>query len=459
MSPTAPPSVPASERPTVLVVDDEAPLRYTLRAILEDEDLAVREASDGHAALAELDRGGVDLVLTDLTMPGMDGMALLDALARRPGAPRAILITAHGDERVAVEAMKRGALDYFAKPFDPDEVARVVVRSLHTARLEAENERLRASLTLGRHMLFTSAAMGRVATMVERVARRPLTVLITGESGTGKELVARAIVSASARAERPYLRFNCAALSRELAEAELFGHARGAFTGADRPRPGLFREAHGGTLLLDEIGELDLQSQASLLRVLQEGEVRPVGEARPIIVDVRLLAATHRDLAAEVRAGRFREDLYYRLNVVNLHVPPLRERPEDIVPLAHHFARRFGERFELGEVRLGPSLLARLLAHPWRGNVRELEHCIERLVAMSLETDIDVDPFASSGPASAAAAVADGPGLKERVEAFERGIIVECLREEAGNRSAAARRLGISRVTLLDKIRKYALGD
>jgi two-component system response regulator HydG len=422
----------------------------------------VREAADGKAALVELDRGGIDLVLTDLTMPGMDGMALLDALARRPGAPRAILITAHGDERVAVEAMKRGALDYFPKPFDPDEVARVVVRSLHTARLEAENEQLRASLTLGRHMVFASAAMGRVATLVERIGPRPLTVLITGESGTGKELIARALVAASPRADRPYLRFNCAALSRELAEAELFGHARGAFTGADRARPGLFREAHSGTLLLDEIGELDLQSQASLLRVLQEGEVRPVGESRPVLVDVRLLAATNRDLAAEVRAGRFREDLYYRLNVVNLHVPPLRERPDDIVPLAHHFARRFGERFGLGEVRLGRTLLARLLAHPWRGNVRELEHCIERMVAMSQDLEIDGDPFTSSGlPADAgpAAPAEAAGGLKERVEAFERGLVVEALREESGNRSAAARRLGISRITLLDKIRKYAITD
>jgi two-component system response regulator HydG len=444
--------------PTVLVVDDEAPLRYTLRAILEDEGLAVREATDGHTALAELDRGGIDLVLTDLTMPGMDGMALLEALAARPGAPRAILITAHGDERTAVAAMKRGALDYFAKPFDPDEVARVVVRSLHAARLEAENEVLRASLSLARHMVFTSTAMERVATMVERVAPRPLTVLVTGESGTGKELVARAIVSASSRADRPYLRFNCAALSRELAEAELFGHARGAFTGADKARRGLFREADGGTLLLDEIGELDPHSQAALLRVLQEGEVRPVGEAHPVRVDVRLLAATHRDLAAEVRAGRFREDLYYRLNVVEIRVPPLRERPEDIVPLAWWFARRFGERFELGDVRLGPELLARLAAHAWPGNVRELEHCIERLVALSQAPEIDGDPFtAASPPATATTPPGDPQSLKDRVEAFERTLIVEALREESGNRSAAARRLGVGRVTLLDKIRKHGI--
>ncbi len=442
----------ADRKPTVLVVDDEEPVRYTLRAILEEEDLDVALAADGREGLKRIDAGGVDLVLTDLRMPEMDGMALLEALAERPGAPPAIMVTAHGSERMAVEAMKRGALDYFAKPFDADEVARVVRRSLRAATLGRENVRLRAELALGRSMVFVSDAMGRVAELVERIAARDVTVLVTGESGTGKELVARAIVRASKRAEKPYVRFNCAALSRELAEAELFGHTRGAFTGAVRERPGLFREANGGTLLLDEVGELDLATQAALLRVLQEREVRPVGGERPVPVDVRLIAATHRDLAAEVRAGRLREDLYYRLHVVEIHLPSLAERPEDIVPLAEHFAARFADRFGTGEVTLSARVLERLRRASWPGNVRELEHVVERLVALASGPVIDEDPFTDR------AETAEAPmSLKDRVGAFERGLVAEALQASNGNQSEAARRLGVSRVTLLDKMKKYGL--
>jgi CheY-like chemotaxis protein len=331
MTPTAPPAPPGR----VLVVDDDAGVRYTLCAILEAGGHTVESAPDGATALRRLQAGGLDLVLTDLRMPGLDGFGLLEALAELPGAPRAIVVTAHGSERVAVEAMKRGALDYFAKPFDADEIMRVVGRALETVTLARDNARLRAARLLARTMVFDSPAMERVAERVERAAGRDVTVLITGESGTGKELVARALVRGSSRAERPYLRFNCAALPRELAEAELFGHSRGAFTGAQRARAGLFREAAGGTVLLDEIGELDPSVQGALLRVLQEREVRPVGEDRAVPIDVRILAATNRNLAIEVEQGRFRQDLFYRLNVVTLHVPPLRERPR-----GHRPARR-----------------------------------------------------------------------------------------------------------------------
>lgn len=441
--------------PRVLVVDDEAPLRYTLRAILEDDGVQVVEAADGRAGLATVDRGGVDLVITDLKMPGLSGLELLDALSERAGGPRAIMVTAHGSERMAVEAMKRGALDYFAKPFDPDEVIRVVRRALESVRLREDNRRLRAELALGKTMIFSSGALSRVAELVERVAPRDVTVLITGESGTGKELVAKAIVRASRRVKRPYVRFNAAALSPELVEAELFGHARGAFTGAERARPGLFREAEGGTLLIDEVGELLPRAQSALLRVLQEREVRPVGEERSVAIDVRLLAATHRDLAAEVKAGRFREDLYYRLKVVELRVPPLRERPEDIRPLADHFTRRFADRFGLGEVRLSDRLMEGLEARPWPGNVRELENTIERLVALSTSPLIDDDPFGSDAPAQL-----DEPlelPLKERVAAFERGIVSQTLAACHHNHSEAARRLGMNRVTLLDKLKRLGL--
>ena len=440
--------------PVVLVVDDEPGVRYTLRAILEDQGWTVEEAADGLDGLERVRRGGIDLVLTDLRMPRLDGMQLLVELAALPGAPRAVVITAHGSERHAVDAMKRGALDYFAKPFEADEIVRVVRRSLEQLRLADENRRLRARLALGRTMVFESPAMVKVAELVERVAPRDVTVLITGESGTGKELVARAIVRASPRAERPYVRFNCAALPRELAEAELFGHSRGAFTGAARARPGLFREADGGTLLLDEIGELDPATQGALLRVLQEREVRPVGEDRPVKVDVRVLAATNRDLTRDVEQGRFRKDLFYRLDVVTIRVPPLRERPEDVVPLAELFAGRFGDRFGLEHPRLSEAVLERLRRHAWPGNVRELEHVIERLVALAGDPVLDADPF---GNESADPAAAGEPGLRERVAAFERGLVAEALARCQGNQSEAARQLGISRVTLIDKLKRHGL--
>jgi DNA-binding NtrC family response regulator len=282
-----------------------------------------------------------------------------------------------------------------------------------------------------------------------------MTVLVTGESGTGKERVAEAIVRASRRADRPFVRFNCAALTPELAEAELFGHVKGAFTGAVRARPGLFGEADGGTILLDEIGELAPGAQAKLLRVLQEGEVRPVGEERARKVDVRVLAATHRDLEELVRTGRFREDLFYRLNVVHLRIPPLRDRPEDVPVLARHFLARYADRFGVSPLHVPAALFDRVAAHAWPGNVRELENAIEGLVALSPPEGLDLSLL----PGGGAAAHGGAPlGLKQRVEGYERGLVVEALRGAGGNRSEAARRLGISRVTLHDKLRKYGLG-
>jgi two-component system response regulator HydG len=279
-----------------------------------------------------------------------------------------------------------------------------------------------------------------------------VTTLITGESGTGKELVANALVAVSPRAAQPFLKFNCAAVPRELAEAELFGHAAGAFTGAARARVGLFRQADGGTLFLDEIGELDLAVQGKLLRVLQQGEVRTLGEDRARRVDVRIVAATNRDLEEDVRQGRIREDLYYRLAVVLIHVPPLRERPEDIEPLVAHFLDKHARRFNLPPCRLSAGVREALHRRPYRGNVRELENMVERLVALSCGGLID----------ERAAWLSEAPevqpvGLKERVEAFERGLLIEELQRCGGNRSEAARRLRVARVTLLDKLRKYNL--
>jgi two-component system, NtrC family, response regulator HydG len=439
----------------VLVVDDDPGVRYTLREILASEGLVVDEAADGAEALRRLEAQPAPLVLTDLRMPGIDGMELLRRLVARSPAPRVVLITAHGSERQAVEAMKAGAFDYFRKPFDTEELLAVVRRAVETARLAHENERLEGELALSRAMVFVSEPMRRLAVLVARVAPRDVTVLVLGESGTGKERVAEAIVRASRRADRPFVRFNCAALAAGLAEAELFGHARGAFTGATRARPGLFREADGGTLLLDEVGELAPSAQAKLLRVLQEGEVRAVGEERTRAVDVRVIAATHRDLAAEVRAGRFREDLFYRLDVVTLRIPPLRERPEDVPVLARHFLDRYARRFGVAALHAPQALLDQLAAHPWPGNVRELENAIEALVALSPPEGLDLGLLpGEAGPDRAVEPLS----LKERVQAYERGLVVEALRAAGGNRSEAARRLGVSRVTLHDKLRRYGLG-
>jgi two-component system response regulator HydG len=437
----------------VLVVDDDAGVRYTLRGILEDAGLDVEEATDGVEALRQL-AAPFQLVISDLRMPRLDGLELLRQLRARPSAPRLILMTAHGSERHAVEAMKLGAFDYFRKPFELEELVAVVRRAVGAVELEQENERLQGEVQLLRSMTFASPAMGRLAEWVRRVAPRDVNVLLTGESGTGKERVAEALVAASKRAGKPYLRFNCAALTPELAEAELFGHTRGAFTGAVRARAGLFREAEGGTLLLDEVGELDPATQAKLLRVLQDGEVRPVGEDRTEKVDVRILAATHRDLAQWAAAGRFREDLYYRLKVVQLHVPALRERPEDVPVLARHFLARLATQFGVPAVPPSGELLARLAAHPWPGNVRELENALESLVALSPEGTLDLTLLPGATGAGAAGARA---GLKERVEGYERGLVVAALQQAQGNQSEAARLLDIGRATLHDKLKKYGL--
>ena len=449
--------------PRALVVDDDPGVRYTLREILASDGIEVEEASDGAEALGRFDASPAPLVITDLRMPRMDGMELLGRLLARTPAPRVVLITAHGSERQAVEAMKAGAWDYFRKPFENEELLAVVRRAVEAVRLTAENERLTGELALSGSMVFASESMRRLAQLVARVAPRDVTVLVTGESGTGKERVAEALWRASRRADRPFLRVNCAALAPELAEAELFGHARGAFTGAVRARPGLFGEADGGTILLDEVGELAQGAQAKLLRVQQDGEVLPVGEDRPRHVDVRVLAATHRDLPELVAKGAFREDLFYRLNVVTLRVPPLRERPEDVPVLARLFLRRFASRFGVSEAPLTDALLALLARHPWPGNVRELEHALESLVALSPDGALDLALLTRSAAvpgtpdASAGAGEAPALGLRPRVEAYERGLVVEALRAAKGNRSEAARQLGISRVTLHDKLRKYGL--
>jgi two-component system, NtrC family, response regulator HydG len=441
--------------PHVLVVDDDAAVRYTLRNVLEDAGLSVDEAEDGEAALAKLSEQTFHLVLSDLRMPKIDGLELLRRMRGLEHAPRLILITAHGSERAAVNAMKEGAYDYFRKPFEPDELVAVVERAVESVRLQANNERLQAELNLARSMVFGSEAMKRLAVLVARVAPKEVTVLITGESGTGKERLAEAVVRASTRHDKPFVRFNCAALNPDLAAAELFGHKKGAFTGAVQGRTGLFREADGGTLFLDEVGELDARVQALLLRVLQERQVRAVGDDHAQPVDVRIIAATHRDLAERVRTGAFREDLMYRLKVVTLELPPLRERPEDIPSLSQHFLDEFCDRFGSGPFALSDQLRARLCAGRWPGNVRELRNAIESMVALSPSDALDSSLLPGDDAVSPDAA--PRATLADRMAAYERGILLAALAASGGNRSEAAKALGIGRATLYEKLERYKI--
>lgn len=439
-------------KPTVLLVDDDPGVRFTLAEVLTDADVEVLEAENGEEALSVLETHAADLVITDLKMPRMDGMVLLEHLRKQRPELKVVMITAHGSESAAVEAMKLGAYDYFPKPFDVDQVAQVVERATEAVRLRIQNRRLEAARALSQHMVFRSDKMHRIAEFVERIAPKDVTVLIHGASGTGKELVGDAIVAASQRADRPFVKFNCAAIARELAEAELFGHRQGAYTGATTSREGLFRRADGGTIFLDEIAELDLEVQGKLLRVIQSGEVKPVGEDRPMTVNVRIISATHRKLEEEVSAGRFREDLFYRLNVVRIDLPPLSERPDDLEPLIDFFLRKYAERFGLENPRLSPTARHRLLTREYAGNVRELENAVERLVALATDgyiEDLDGAEVGATEPL----------GLKERVEAYERGLILAELKRCGWNRSEAARRLKIGRVTLLDKLKKYRLSE
>ncbi len=455
----------------ILLVDDEPGVIFTLSELLTERGHRVVTARSGIDALTKLD--DADAVVTDLSMPGMDGLELMGQIGSRDAQLPVILLTAHGSERVAVAAMKQGAYDYLTKPFDIDEVALVIERALEARRLRIDNRRLAAEQTLGRRIVGDSRPMRRLLEATSRVASRDVTVLVRGETGTGKEFVAELLHAQSNRAKRPLVRFNCAALPAELADAELFGHVRGAFTGATASRPGFFTQANGGTLILDEVGELPPAIQAKLLRALQEGEIQPVGSGRIEKVDVRVVAATNRDLAADVKAGTFREDLYYRLAVVELVVPPLRDRKDDIPALAEEFGRRYGERFGLGAIALEPALIDALVRSEWPGNVRQLENTIARLAALSTGGVIGVaDLESANGGGMTAEAhpepVSDtsdpppdarnGPSLKEQVEAFERGLVARALDATGGNQSEAARRLGVSRVTLIDKMKKYGLG-
>jgi DNA-binding NtrC family response regulator len=448
--------------PHVLVVDDDAQIRRMVRRIVRGLGCEVTEAEDGVDAVGKLTGTRFDLVLTDLRMPRGDGMEVLEALRdRQPGTP-SVMLTAHGAINECVAAMRAGAVDFLTKPFHADELENVVKRAL--ARPGAPAEPKPSKTELGRpqaSLIGESQALQRVLEVVERVARTDATVLVTGETGTGKEVLARHIHGMSPRAGRPLVALNCGAIPEGLVESELFGHAKGAFTGAVERRSGKFTQADGGTIFLDEIGELPLATQVKLLRVLQDREVTPVGSSESLPVDVRVVAATHRDLEAMAGTGQFRQDLFYRLDVVRIDMPSLRTRREDIPLLANHFLAIASARLKR-HLSFAPDTLDALIRHDWPGNVRELENTVERMAILSpddLISPVHLPPRVQQSGSVPAGVVKpqlpeEGIDLQEALEAIEERLIAEALRRADGNKTLAARLLGLNRTTLIEKLKR-----
>jgi nitrogen regulation protein NR(I) len=448
----------------ILIVDDERSIRVGLKGLLTKEGYEVAVAESGDEALRLLDNQSFDLALTDLRMPGMDGLTLLQRIkARHPDAV-VMMMTAYGSEKIAVEAMKAGAHDYIVKPFDNDEVKILVRQALEQTALRREVRQLRERLNTAFQfdsILGKSPAMQRVFDVVRKIAPTDLTALITGESGTGKELIANALHQNSPRKNGPFIKVNCAAMARELIESELFGHEKGAFTGASTAREGKFEAADGGTLFLDEIGDMNLETQAKVLRVLQEREFERVGGNRTTKVDVRIIAATNRNLQQMVQEGKFREDLLYRLNVVPLALPPLRERQEDIPFLAAHFLREAEARYGVEPRALSSSAHRVLLEAPWPGNVRELKNVIDAAAVLATGAEIDAADLRLSQQSPPASAIPPTLTFKEAkqqvVDAFERDFIARALRHHHNNITKAAEEMGMHRQQLQQKIRELGL--
>ena len=447
----------------ILIVDDEQAARYSVRRALAQEGHELAEAVSGEKALASLEEKPADLVLLDLSMPGMDGMETLAKIHERPAPPPVIMITAHGSERLAVEAIRRGADDYIAKPYELDELRASVRNSLSRVRLERENARLREEIARAsgeRPLLGESPAMRELRSRIASVAEVDVTVLIRGESGSGKELVAHEIHRASGRVKGPFVAVSAAAVPDGLVESELFGHERGAFTGADRQRRGRFEQARDGTLFLDEIGDMPLPAQAKVLRLLEERTFERVGGSESVKSDVRLVTATHRDLREEISAGRFREDLYYRIRVVELYVPPLRERGTDSLLLAGRFVQEFAGRYGKKALGFTDEAIEALKAYSWPGNVRELRNAVETGVVLARGEMVEIEelpPEIRAGHGLPVPVTLEKLPLREASrraqDAFERAYISKAMREAEGNLSAAARSLGMYRQTLQNKLR------
>jgi two-component system response regulator HydG len=449
----------------ILVADDDYAHRTMLKTLLTGWGYEVREADDGAAAVEAVRNDPFDLVLMDIRMVNVSGLEALEEIRLFNPALPVILMTAYASVETAVDALKKGAYDYLTKPLDFDELRLALARALEHTHLREENRMLRESLGARfdrGNLIGRSAAMTRILDLVAQVAPSEATVLVTGESGTGKEMIAGAIHTNSPRKAGPFIRINCAAITETLLESELFGHEKGSFTGADRRKEGKFRQADRGTIFLDEVSEMSLGMQVKLLRVLQEREFTRVGGEDLMRVDVRVIAATNRDLLRAVTEGRFREDLYYRLNVVNLRVPSLRERREDIPLLAQHFLKIFAEKNRKALQGFTPRAMDRLLRYPWPGNVRELMNTVERGVVLT-RSDVldeeDVAPVVEAEALHAPAEHAPGPaeGINSSLESVEKATILKTLEESGGNKSEAARRLGITRRTLHLKLKKYGM--
>ncbi|WP_394841128.1 sigma-54 dependent transcriptional regulator [Pendulispora brunnea] len=449
----------------ILVAEDERAIQLALSGLLRRLGYEVEQAHDGAEALRKLQEGVFDLVLTDLALgEGPSGMDVLRASKEaRPETP-VVMITAYGSEKVAVQAMKSGAEDYVPKPFDNDEIRLVVTRALDRTRLAREHRLLLERVTRDygfASLIGAGPAMRTVFGQIQKVAETDLTVLVRGESGSGKELVAQAIHQCSPRSERPFVPVNCAAISRELVESELFGHEKGAFTGASARRIGRFEAASGGTIFLDEIGDMPLETQAKVLRVLEERSFERVGGNRPIEANVRVVAATHRDLEAEVARGRYREDLYYRLKVVEIVVPPLRERLEDVPALVSRFLERLATRLGRDKRTMSSRAMARLAAHSWPGNVRELRHVVEQAAVLASEDVIDEADLrlgaASMAGAKEVAITSFSEAKRRMIEDFERRFIATALERHGGNISQTADAIGMVRQSLQQKMKELGL--
>jgi DNA-binding NtrC family response regulator len=450
----------------VLVADDEEIMRDVLYDLLSSESYAVDLAENGSQALEMIRETDYGVLLLDLMMPGIDGLQVLEELGKTESGPAAIVLTAYASIDRAVRATKLGAFDFLTKPFKNDELLLAVKNAMEHRSLVEENRRLRKTLRERysfQNIIGKSAGMQQIFDLIEQVAPRRSTVLIQGESGTGKELVAKAIHASSGRADAPFMAINCGNIPSELLESELFGHVRGAYTGATSTKKGLFEVANGGTLFLDEVSTISMEIQAKLLRVIQEREFRRLGGLESIKVDVRIIAATNTDLQTGVRQGTFRDDLYYRLNVIAIKIPPLRERAEDIPLLSEHFIKKYGEENGRNSFSLEPSALKVLMDYDWPGNVRELENVIERAVVLSPGNSIQADLFPKSLAASLAEKPAspaqDGASLKERVGDFEKSLILAALERTDWNQKKAAQLLSVNATTLSEKLKRFKIRE
>ena len=448
----------------VLVIDDEPNMRHMLTALLEKAGYAVTVAADGVDGLSILESRAFDLILCDVRMPRMDGLSFLKQMTKQGLNSTTIVMSAYGTIDTAVEAMKLGAVDYISKPFKADEILLKLAQFEEKGRLREENLRLRDAVqeTFSfQNMVAKSQAMRAIFETIRKIADYKTTVLITGESGTGKELIARAIHYNGIRKDKPMVAVNCGGLPENLLESELFGYAKGAFTDAGKDKKGIFQEATGGTFFLDEIGELPLSLQVKLLRVLQDEMVRPLGSAEAVKVDVRIIAATAANLAEAVQEGTFRDDLFYRINVLHIEVPPLRDRREDIPLLVNHFMEKFDKRLRKKITEIQPEALRALMAYPWPGNVRELENVIERTMVLTERSHIHVSELPDKIRGPQASIVPPGPSqetsLKANTMVLEKALIERALRETDNNRTRAAKLLGISHPTLLSKMKTYGI--